>query len=194
MKRSCASGDGINKVKGHASSSAVRPKRSPGVKHATALNHGHMSTSALHSWDESTLRLLNNYIKMVAVCEMESTDLGGDLWSPSDQSDRRSGVRQPKTTDTQTSQIHLYERIKQLWLRGSSRPVAAFKIDVPALLQKTPKSIVQVGRKILETNGHWTLWLEGAKSWNSYWYGHHRPVGSRGARGGHRLLWQPTPR
>lgn len=72
MKRSRASGDGINKVKGRASSSAVRPRRTrrtPGGKHAAAPNNGHTSTSALRSWDDSTPRLRNNHMKTVAVSE-----------------------------------------------------------------------------------------------------------------------------
>lgn len=69
MKRSRASGDGINKVKGRASSSAVRPRRAPGGKHAAAPNNGHTPTSALRSWDDSTPRLRNNHTKTAALSE-----------------------------------------------------------------------------------------------------------------------------
>lgn len=48
-------------------------------------------------------------------------------------------------------------------------------------------------KEILETNGHQDSQLMGAKGWNSYWYAHHRPMGSKGARGGHKLLWHASP-
>ncbi len=72
--------------------------------------------------------------------------------------------------------------------------VPAFKISVHALLQKTPKSIVQVGGnrylRLMDTeNCGW--WAQRAEIHiDTDITGQWAP---RGARGGHRLLWQPTP-
>lgn len=162
MKRSRASGHAINKVKGHA---APLVSNTPQHRNTATCQHLLITAGTSRLWNNSIKKRLRSVRRTALTSEATSeVRLTGDQVSGSQ--------RRP--------QIHLYQRIKRLWLRGSSRPVAAFKIDIPALLQKTPKSIVQVGGKILETNGHWTLWLEGAKSWNSYWYGHHRPVGSGG--------------